>query len=89
MATLKPTCLQDNFPKETKEIVETLVTNLSDCRGTLKDFRRLYPQVSTSITTMIAARAILNKQQQTVNKLGHSGELDKGAVEKLVCACMC
>eukprot|EP00636_Phaeomonas_parva_P016734 CAMPEP_0118861900 /NCGR_PEP_ID=MMETSP1163-20130328/7276_1 /TAXON_ID=124430 /ORGANISM="Phaeomonas parva, Strain CCMP2877" /LENGTH=1346 /DNA_ID=CAMNT_0006795747 /DNA_START=269 /DNA_END=4309 /DNA_ORIENTATION=+ len=75
-------------PNKFYNIAHQLEEDISKVRHNLFDMQRLYSEISSSITTAVAARTVLNAQRVAIHSLHHEGLLDnveygrmKGAVE--------
>ena len=66
-----------------KEITISLHLDVVNAHACLEALQQRHIEAYSSIATVIAARAVLHKQQQTLEKLSHEGMLDMHEVKKL------
>ena len=72
---------RDGNPYE--EIKKGIEKDLKGVRTALLDVQRLYSEIAASITTVVAARTVLNRQRMTIDELHQDGLLDKNEYKKL------
>ena len=68
---------------EFQDLVSRLHTDVEKAHAALNGLRQLNPEAYASITTVIAARSVLHRQQKAVKKLCHEGMLDSHEVEHI------
>ncbi len=69
----------DNF----SEISKGIEKDLKAVRTALLDVQRIYSEIAASITTVVAARTVLNRQRQAIIELHHEGLIDTNEYKKI------
>jgi hypothetical protein len=65
------------------EITEGIEKDLKAVRTALLDIQRLYSEIAASITTVVAARTVLNRQRLAIEELHQDGLLDTNEYKKI------
>jgi len=66
-----------------KKITEGIERDLKGVRTALLDVQRLYSEIAASITTVVAARTVLNRQRLAIEELHQDGLIDTNEYKKI------